>query len=307
MQRSISLSPGTTNTKDKSPKRKVITTNWFAKYKAQIEAYKTANLRKELEIEGSYFDETDDKFVAPAVLTKEGDLNLDVLFKYELQPGDRRHLLRQMEKAREEFRDRILVETRRKQEEERKRLEEAEDEKEIRLVKERFRAIQEKLSQKADETAKFQLSAKEKEIQEIRQQEEMKQKRLEEEMQMLQTREWDRLRRLPDYPTTFTVCRRLHSPARNNNYRQHRFEENAVEKDATIENKTPLSKTMMKARRKSLALIEQQQQLQETEAILARKKPETDEGITRPTELVSVSYSVSTKHDGQLELVTLPV
>lgn len=269
--------------------------NWFAKYKADIEMYQTANLRKELDTEGSAFDETDEKFVAPSVLTKEGDLNLPLLFStYDLQPADRRYLLRKMEKAREEFRDRILVETRMKQEEERKRLEEAEDEREIRLVKERFKLIQEKLNQKAAETDKFQLSGKEKEVREIRQQQETKKKLLQDEKETLEKREWERLRRLPDFPTTFTVCRRLHSPVRNNRARN--------EKNNLLENKTPLTKVLSQSRS-----ILQQQDDDESSKKTKRLLFDDERLQETATELVSVSYAVSKKHDGKLELVTSPL
>lgn len=294
--------------KNKSPIRKPAKINWFAKYKSQMEMYQKANLKKELEIEGSEFDETDEKFVAPSILTKEGDLNLELLFKFDLQPADRRYLLRKMEKAREEFRDRILVETRRKQEEERKRLEEAEDEKEIRLVKERFKNIQQKLYQKAEETTKFQLTTREREIEEIRQHEENRKKRLQEELETLQQREFERLRRLPDFPSTFTVCRRLHSPSRNRKVvreEQQHYAESLIA-SSVFDNKTPLSKTMTKTRRKSIIAAEQGAE-DEEEGLQNHRKKMFEVPAETSTALVSVSYAVSKRFVGQLELVTYPV
>ena len=183
-----------------------MSSSWFQKYKKQIELYTTENLRQEVE-----FDDTDEKFIPPSLLTSDGKPNLSLLFDYNLQPADKRYLLRKMEHSREEFRNCVLAEVLRKQEEERRKAEEAEDAKEIRIVKARFRKIQEKLDEKATETEQFQRNAKEREEREYFEEQRSRIKRREQETVAFEEREKERLDRLPDFPTSFSVCKRLHA------------------------------------------------------------------------------------------------
>lgn len=243
--------------------------SWFRKYKQQIELYTTENLRQEVQ-----FDDTDEKFVAPSLLNPDGRPNVSLLFDFELQPADRRYLLRQMETSHKEFRQRILAEILRKQEEERKKAEEAEDVKEITEVKARFKKVQEKLDAKAKETQEFQRSTIERETKEYFAEQRRKAKLVEDARIAFEQREQERLDRLPDFPTVFTVCTRLHATP------ERRAERNDTKNQQSNNNRTPVAKTMR-------AFRDQQNHIM----------------ISSPSNLVEVRYSVS-RETGELQMIT---
>lgn len=188
--------------------------SYFARVRHELENQREC--LKDLEDEGGW-DECDERFVAPALLERDGSLNMSLLFGFNVPPGsERRYILRQMERAREGFLDQILMTARKKKEEQRRVAEEAEDSKEMRALQARFAGMRARLQDKERSLQESLADAERRVAAEAAQRARAVEQRMWDEERHRVAVLHRRAKELPpDFPTTFSACTRLHpSPAR---------------------------------------------------------------------------------------------